>query len=133
MTTTNTQHTPGPWKVTKAHSGSMAIGASTLDDQGLICVLAQWRKEHEANARLIASAPELKAENERLKKRIQDLEFMNEKQYSLNLDYLKSVNAELLEALRFIVNCQPVAGEDAVLNYEGYNKACAAIAKAEGK
>lgn len=38
---------------------------------------------------------------------------------------------ELLAALQFIVNdAEP--GEDARLTTEGYNRACAAIAKAEG-
>lgn len=38
---------------------------------------------------------------------------------------------ELLEALKYIVNCAD-PGEDAELTVDGYNKACAAIAKAEG-
>lgn len=37
---------------------------------------------------------------------------------------------DLLEALYFIVHCTPEPGEDAVLNVEGYNKACKAIQKA---
>lgn len=45
---------------------------------------------------------------------------------------LMAASPELLEALEFIVNCTPAPGEDAVLNTEGYNKACAAIAKAKG-
>lgn len=39
---------------------------------------------------------------------------------------------ELLEALMFIVN-DAKPGEDAVLSVKGYNKACKAIAKAEGR
>jgi len=38
---------------------------------------------------------------------------------------------ELLAALQFIVNCAE-PGEDAVLDVDGYNLACAAIAKATG-
>lgn len=54
------KHTPGPWKVTEVGgSGSMAIGADSNSDKGLICTIARWRKEHEANAKLIASAPDL--------------------------------------------------------------------------
>ena len=39
---------------------------------------------------------------------------------------------DLLEALEFIVNDTPMQGEDAELTTTGYNKACAAIAKAKG-
>lgn len=40
---------------------------------------------------------------------------------------------DLLEALKFILNDCPIQGEDAVLSVNGYNKACNAIAKAEGR
>ena len=47
-------------------------------------------------------------------------------------DRLREINAELLTALSFIVNdAEP--GEDARLTVEGYNRACAAIAKARGE
>jgi hypothetical protein len=39
---------------------------------------------------------------------------------------------DLLAALSRIVNDSPEPGEDAVLTVEGYNQACAAIAKAMG-
>ena len=46
------------------------------------------------------------------------------------INRLREVNAELLAALQFIVNdAEP--GEDAQLTVTGYNKACAAIAKAK--
>lgn len=40
---------------------------------------------------------------------------------------------ELLEALLYIVNDTPTPGGDAELTAEGYNRACAVIAKAEGR
>jgi hypothetical protein len=39
---------------------------------------------------------------------------------------------DMLAALRTIVNDSPEPGEDAVLTVDGYNQACAAIAKATG-
>lgn len=45
---------------------------------------------------------------------------------------LISAAPDLLEALQFIVDDAP-EGEDARLTVDGYNKACAAIAKAEGR
>lgn len=42
-------------------------------------------------------------------------------------------HAALVEALDFIVNCIPEQGEDAVLDADGYNKACAALKLAKGE
>ena len=48
------------------------------------------------------------------------------------IDRLHKVNDRLLEALQHIVNDTPAPGEDAELTTEGYNKACEAIAFANG-
>lgn len=69
----NTQHTPGPWKAVQvvthvelghfappAHfqiHGEICEGSSAT----LVCSLPPYGKENKANARLIASAPELLA------------------------------------------------------------------------
>lgn len=81
------KHTPGPWTV----GDTPAI---VYDDNACEVAMATFNQESfEANARLIAAAP------------------------------------ELLAALEFIVNdAEP--GEDARLTANGYNRACAAIAKA---
>ncbi len=44
-----------------------------------------------------------------------------------------SASRDMLDALERIVNDSPSPGEDAVLTAEGYNQACAAIAKARGE
>ena len=45
---------------------------------------------------------------------------------------LAAAAPDLLAALKRIVNDSPEPGEDAVLTVDGYNQACAAIAKAQG-
>ena len=49
-------HTKGPWK-----AGAMSVGTDKGDDSQAICCMIGEREyeEHEANARLIAAAPEL--------------------------------------------------------------------------
>ena len=51
-------HTPGPWKANFAISGSVYIFGG---DRNFVCVFNEWRDEanQEANARLIAAAPDL--------------------------------------------------------------------------
>ena len=48
-------HIPGPWEVFDSHTGLWVMDSA---EQGAICKL-EWCLEAEANARLIASAPEL--------------------------------------------------------------------------
>jgi hypothetical protein len=54
---TKDKHTPGPWSCKAIHNGETAI----LDpDRKRVVVVMDW-KEMEANAKLIAAAPELLA------------------------------------------------------------------------
>ena len=55
MSKQKTSHTPGPWEVFDSHSGIYILDSA---EQAAICKL-EWCLEDEANARLIASAPEL--------------------------------------------------------------------------
>ena len=50
-------HIPGPWEVFDSHTGLWVMDSA---EQGAICKL-EWCLEAEANARLIAAAPELLA------------------------------------------------------------------------
>ena len=52
------KHTPGPWKANFAISGSVYIFGG---DRNFVCVFNEWRDEanQEANANLIAAAPDL--------------------------------------------------------------------------
>lgn len=55
-------HTPGPWKVYRTTDGIAIIGIGDADGGGVTDPnFGLWRtgKEREANARLIASAPDL--------------------------------------------------------------------------
>ena len=55
MSKQETSHTPGPWDVFESHTGPYVIDSA---EQAAVCKL-EWCLEAEANARLIASAPEL--------------------------------------------------------------------------
>ena len=55
MSKQKTSHTPGPWEVFDSHSGIYILDSA---EQAAVCKL-EWCLEAEANARLIASAPEL--------------------------------------------------------------------------
>ncbi len=125
-----TQHTPGHWEVTEDGEANF-FGISTknnwlmrIQQNGELNVETQ-----KANIQLLASAPELLKEKEKYFKA-----FMDEAQKTafqgIEIDRLRALNAELLEALKLIINCTPEPGEDAILTATGYNKACAAIQKA---
>ena len=58
-------HTPGPWVVTP--------GSVDAQDGGSICLISPRRREFDANARLIASAPELKRQRDMLLKALETL------------------------------------------------------------
>lgn len=73
-------HTPGPWD--QARSDSRVILGPSLSFHGRIAEVPSFKAEDQANARLIAAAPETAAER----------------------DLLKKVNAELLAALNLIVD-----------------------------
>lgn len=55
-------HTHGPWEVFNSHSGIYILDSA---EQGAICKI-EWCLEAEANARLIAAAPELLAALKRM-------------------------------------------------------------------
>lgn len=52
------KHTPGPWAYAPILTGDFAIYAD-FDGGKKIAVVDAWRPEGEANARLIAAAPDL--------------------------------------------------------------------------
>lgn len=68
-----TQHTPGPWKVDGASEGKSLVWTAPHGDHPVAHV-GPWtvsghgnKAEREANARLIAAAPETAAERDRLR------------------------------------------------------------------
>ena len=50
-------HIPGPWEVFESHTGLWVMDSA---EQGAICQV-EWCLESDANARLIAAAPEMLA------------------------------------------------------------------------
>lgn len=55
---TKAKHTPGPWNVAKTTFGQTIIDAPSIGE--IVCRVEEWsEKQDEANARLIAAAPEL--------------------------------------------------------------------------
>lgn len=61
MTQTHTQHTPGPWKVTEDRPADTLVVQSLTTPYLTVAVMmgATSSAEEEANARLIAAAPDL--------------------------------------------------------------------------
>lgn len=57
MSKQETSYTPGPWEVFESHIGLYIVDSA---EQGVVCNL-EWCLDSKANARLIASAPELLA------------------------------------------------------------------------
>ena len=118
MNTNETKHTPGPWEV---RAPASVFAKSTGD----YVSVPQWRKggpteterrQAEANARLIAAAPETAAER----------------------DALKVANATLLEALENVASAleawDEIADDDDKRDSDHEAIACAraALAKAKG-
>jgi hypothetical protein len=56
---TDTKHTPGQWRIIEHHKGKYEIRAINTEVACLDDVLSKSNRENEANARLIACAPEL--------------------------------------------------------------------------
>lgn len=53
------KHTPGPWKI-REQAGCLVVYASISAGESSVCELRYlWTPQQKANARLIASAPEL--------------------------------------------------------------------------
>jgi hypothetical protein len=98
-----TKHTPGPWEVNTLVRCWDILKAGEERLVGLLAVVLS----SEADALLIAAAPETAAERDRL----------------------KEVNAELLEALKTF----PGFTDDATIGDDWLEKAWAATAKAEGR
>ena len=70
----NTQHTPGPWLATQTYffgHDSWQITGENGDTNPFLCRVTDSTPDYEANARLIAAAPELLAELSNLLARIE--------------------------------------------------------------
>jgi hypothetical protein len=58
----NAQHTPGPWKAISPHPGQWAICKESHQkhlESWTVAYVRDFQKQDEANAQLIAAAPEL--------------------------------------------------------------------------
>lgn len=71
-TNTEGDYTKGPWTIVKTSINSLAVAQDS--DKSIIAVIAEWRgKQAFPNAKLIASAPQLKADNEALARTVEEL------------------------------------------------------------
>jgi hypothetical protein len=100
------KHTPGPWETSTLDGGEWQVCGPGGGDT----IAALYNGNEEANANLIAAAPDLLAERDRL----------------------KAINAELLEALQTIENYIDAPHFSTERKYRIRDLAHAAIAKAEG-
>lgn len=53
------EHTPGPWRVAKWRNGFLWVDSSVTDEGVALCGDGSWVGPCEANARLIAAAPDM--------------------------------------------------------------------------
>ena len=60
------RHTPGPWRVGSWYDGRLAITVADTADYSIIAELTGGKRNHMANAALIAAAPELLGALEKL-------------------------------------------------------------------
>lgn len=134
------QYTPGPWKFVdqgKIEEGERLLCIRSESSNGYIAqvqILGEHRKQAEANARLIASAPELKKESEELLKKLTSTEAAYQrrcKEVQFERDQKRKsedLNAELLEAC--ILAMHDFNNEGAELNNDTVVALKSAIQKA---
>ena len=67
---TKQEHTPGPWI---AIADMVIVRGNKIDREICRCTPDRSPEENDANAELIASTPDLKADNERLRAALSDL------------------------------------------------------------
>ena len=149
------KHTPGPWKlqplkgkyygsVVQIGNGVVTVWGTERDDKSYTASQREidkgWTPERGfdhvevdgdyANARLIASAPELLAENEMLRDQVRQM--MNVPEFARN--HMKDqCIAELLVALKVLVNSVETTGNPEWRGSMMHKQCRAAIAKAEGE
>ena len=128
------KHTPGPWLIDGRTVYALQHGGWRKGKEVLVNRFSAHVQrvpdcpegEAEANARLIASAPDLLAENEMLRDYVRQM--MNVPEFARN--HMKDqCIAELLAALKMLVaHCEAGLDDESDLEF-----ARAAIAKAEGE
>lgn len=130
------QHTPGPWKIYKGNGLERRIAAET---NTAICILygpIGWHKtaeseiEQDANARLIATAPETAKERDELKEKCRELGIQLRDQQLVAHD--SAIHKELLEITKELFTLLETHEPNWYLRGH-YNRASKAIAKAEGR
>lgn len=103
MTTENQLHTPGPWLTDRnnVHTGQIATINHCLGNDWVEVWTDRWSEtglgeaEQEANARLIAAAPELL---EALRKVSMNAVYVSNGECSLSFDVVKEVDAAIAKA-----------------------------------
>lgn len=106
---TTQTHTPAPWKYVEQFKADKIEGCGSFNiyaENGKVLSMANWNDvghtsveskiEAEANAALIASAPETAKERDELKAIIENNRYYLPEQY----EFLKALNAELLDELK---------------------------------
>lgn len=98
-------HTPGPWVWSDKGTHSELLQKDTSGEDSILYHAANW-KIKESDKRLISLAPETAKERDELKKlsinQQDDINNLNE-----HIRKVETLNAEMLEVLQQIANCQP--------------------------
>ena len=104
-------HTPGPWE--SVEPGTI-ISRAISPTGTVVCRLVNYGKESEANANLIAAAPETAAERDQLKTTVAEQEIVIavlQHAASAEMTEIKTTVTELVEVLLAIRSFQNDAGE----------------------
>ena len=136
-----TEHTPGPWVFRSDDMKIIHKSGPSLTDNLHIATISRQGLETDANARLIAAAPETAAERDSLRLLNTNL-LAAQDTNNAERDRLKAVNAELVEALTFVSDActrlndaRAVATHDKEMLIEEFtdieNNARAVLAKAK--
>lgn len=96
-----TQHTPGPWyAILQQPHGDFEIRDCERDQQGRLIGQAFWQAgKTEANARLMAAAPETAAERDRLREINADLLAALEAVYAMGYEDKSEVWSQVTAAI----------------------------------
>ena len=135
-----TEHTPGPWVFRSDDMKIIHKSGPSLTDNLHIATISRQGLETDANARLIAAAPETAAERDSLRLLNTNL-LAAQDTNNAERDRLKALNAELLAALELaaseIEELHRRAAQNDWAGYSGAHGVCvvyagrAAIAKAK--
>jgi hypothetical protein len=97
------EHTPGPWRVGSWYEGRLAVIVEDVSDMRIITELTGANLAHEANARLIAAAPELLEALGTIARFIKDGDEIDGEEHEMSIDDAFQTAADAIDIARAAV------------------------------